>query len=264
MSFEIKDSYGIDDLVEIIKVLRSPNGCPWDKEQTHKSIRKNFIEETYEAVEAIDNEDTVLLEEELGDVLLQIVLHSEIADESGNFNFDDVCDGICKKLIFRHPHVFGDKKATDPEHATDLWDKVKKLEKNQTTATESLNQVAKALPALMYAEKVQGRAAKANFDYKDTKQTLSHLKEEIRELETAIDNSDSENIAEELGDVLFSAVNLSRFLKLDPEKTLNDSTAKFIGRFTVLERLATKRGMVLEEASLDQLNSLWEEAKYIY
>ena len=149
MKFEEKDRYGFEDLVEIMKLLRSPEGCPWDREQDHKSIRKNFIEETYEVVEAIDNNDSELLKEELGDVLLQVVFHAQLESENGGFNIDDVCDGICKKLVVRHPHVFGDKSADSSTSALTNWDNVKMKTKSQKKQSEAMDSVSKALPSLM-------------------------------------------------------------------------------------------------------------------
>lgn len=258
-----KERYTIEDLVEIVAILRSPDGCPWDRAQDHHSIRKNFIEETYEAIEAIDTKDAVLLEEELGDVLLQIVLHSQMEAERNQFDFYDVSDAICKKLIFRHPHVFGDLKSESSEQALDIWENMKKEEKSLTSTTASLKQVSKALPALMYSEKVQKRASKVGFDYENVSETFGSVRAELDELELAMKEGSISDIEDELGDLLFSTVNLSRFLKIDPEKSLYGSTAKFIGRFSVVERLCAERGIDITEADLSLLDRLWEEAKYI-
>ena len=263
MDFSIKDNYSINDLVEIVETLRSPEGCPWDRKQTHASIRKNFIEETYEAVEAIDTDNMDLLKEELGDVLLQVLLHSQIASENGYFNFADVCDGISQKLVYRHPHVFGDMNAEDSEEALKNWDQMKKIEKGQNTTTDTLNQVSKALPALMYSEKVQKRAAKVGFDYENAEGAYEHLYKELEELNEAIEKKEFSDIYEEYGDVLFSMVNLSRFLSIDAEKSLYDATNKFVNRFSKLEKLANDRGIKIEESNLQELDILWDEVKKI-
>lgn len=261
MNFQQKDQYDIQDLLEIVSILRSPQGCPWDREQTHKSIRKNFIEETYEAVEAIDTENTSLLQEELGDVLLQILLHSEMEAEKETFDFGDVVDGLAKKLVFRHPHVFQAEHAATPEEALRHWEQSKRVEKGQQNPSDTLQQVSTALPALMYSEKVQKRAAKIGFDYHNTLQALEHLKEEIHELEEAILQHQQAEIQEELGDVLFSTVNVARFVAVDPEHALFDSTAKFVRRFTQMEWLGASRGIDLEWSNLDEMNRLWKEVK---
>lgn len=264
MGFEFKDRYTVDDLVEILKILRGPNGCPWDKAQTHESIRRNLIEETYEVVEAIDQQDSSMMKEELGDLLLQVVFHAQLKSEQADFDFDDVCNGICQKLVYRHPHIFSDVSAATPEEALATWEGMKKIEKNQITATNTLEQVSKALPALMYSEKVQKRAAKTGFDYDSAEGAAKDLESELLELKEAVQEKNSEAVFEEFGDLLFSCVNLSRFLAVDAEKALYDSTVKFIGRFAEMERLATERGMVLEETELSVLNSLWTEAKNIH
>ena len=263
MDFELKKSYTSSDLVKIMSLLRGEGGCPWDREQTHSSIRDNFIEETLEAVEAIDNSDVALLKEELGDVLLQIVFHSQIESEAGSFCFDDVCDGICKKLIFRHPHIFGDKSASDSSDVLKIWDEAKRKEKSQSTFAETLEAVPKTFPSLMRAQKVQKRAAKSGFDYPELSFAWEDLESELDELSEAIKNKDEENIKEELGDVLFSVCNVSRLLGLNGEDALNASTKKFIKRFSLLEEIASKNKIVLESCSLDELNELWDQAKDI-
>ncbi|MCD8025861.1 MAG: nucleoside triphosphate pyrophosphohydrolase [Clostridiales bacterium] len=261
MDFKEKQNYNFDDLIEIVKILRSPEGCPWDREQTHKSIRSNFIEETYEAVEAIDTDDLDLLKEELGDVLLQVALHSEIESEKGNFTVDDVCDGICKKLIIRHPHVFGNVDADTTDKVLKNWDAIKMRTKSQKTQTQAMESVSKALPSLMRSTKIQQKAAKVGFDWSSVDGALDKLLEECGELKLAIDNNDADNQYEELGDVLFSAVNVARFLNIDSEKALYDACDKFTERFSGVEQLAAQRGIDMKTASLDELNSLWDEVK---
>ena len=175
MDFTEKSRYGFDDLIEIVRILRAPGGCPWDREQTHQSIRANFIEETYEAVEAIDNSDPELLREELGDVLLQVALHSEMESEAGRFDMNDVVDEVCKKLIIRHPHVFGDKNAQNADDALSNWDAVKRKTKSQTTDTEAIQSVSKALPSLMRSEKIQRKAGKAGVDFESVEGAMNKL-----------------------------------------------------------------------------------------
>ena len=261
MDFQEKSNYGFDDLIEIVKILRAPGGCPWDRAQTHKSIRSNLIEETYEAVEAIDTDDKALLKEELGDVLLQVALHAEMEREENSFDINDICDGICKKLIIRHPHVFGDKNASDADQALTNWDAVKMQTKSQTTQTQAMQSVSKALPSLMRAEKVQKKAAKVGFDWDEVDGALESLTQECEELKAAVKNNDAQNQYEELGDVLFSAVNVSRFLKIDSEKALYDACDKFIDRFSMVEALANERGIDMKTASISKLDSLWDEVK---
>ena len=237
MDFKEKPNYKFDDLVQIVKILRAPDGCPWDREQTHKSIRSNFIEETYEAIEAIDTEDTELLKEELGDVLLQVALHSEIESEKNSFNIDDVCDGICKKLIIRHPHVFGNVNADTTEQVLKNWDAIKMRTKSQKSQTQAMENISKALPSLMRSSKIQQKAAKVGFDWQDVNGALEKLDEECTELKEAIKNNDVENQKEELGDVLFSVVNVARFLNIDSEHALYDACDKFTNRFSKVENV---------------------------
>ena len=261
MDFVEKSEYKFEDLVEIVKILRSPEGCPWDREQTHKSVRSDFIEETYEVIEAIDTDDLDLLKEELGDVLLQVALHSEIESEKGTFNIDDVCDGICKKLIIRHPHVFGNVNADTTEQVLKNWDAIKMQTKSQQTQTQAMESVSKALPSLMRSTKVQKKAAKVGFDWEKPEDALDKLMEECEELKAAMQNGDRENQVEELGDVLFSAVNVARLLNIDSEHALYDACDKFIGRFSKVEALANERGIDMKNASLSELDSLWDEVK---
>ena len=259
--FKRKDRYNMDDLLAIMEILRGENGCPWDREQDHHSIRKNFLEETYEVLEAIDNEDPKLLREELGDVLLQVVFHARMEEEEGRFNFDDVANDICQKLIIRHPHIFGDIKVKDSDQVLVNWDKIKQATKGQKTATETLQNVPKVLPALMRSAKVQQRAARAGFDYDDVAGALSDLKSEIAELEQAIALGETLHCREEMGDVFFAAVNVSRFLDVDAEECLGEATEKFIRRFAVVETLADQNGVDMKKADLESLNGLWKEAK---
>lgn len=257
VDFQYKDSYGIQDLIEIVRILRAPGGCPWDAEQTHESIRRNFLEEAYEVAEAIDEGSAEHLQEELGDVLLQVVFHAGIEQDAGRFDLDAVADGICKKLIYRHPHVFGDMAVSGSGDVLRNWEALKRKEKGQDSVTDSLDAVARSLPALWRAEKVQKKAAKAGFDWPDVSGALDKLSEEVEELREAV--AQGGNIQEELGDVLFSAVNVSRFVKDDPEDALTAATDKFIARFQRVEAEAGEKA--LADLGLLELDKLWERAK---
>ncbi len=258
VDFQYKDSYDVNDLVEIVRILRSPGGCPWDAEQTHESIRRDFLEESYEVAEAIDEGSTEHLKEELGDVLLQVALHTRIEEEQGTFNLDDVADGVCKKLIYRHPHVFGDVSVSGTGEVLTNWEALKRKEKHQATHTDALNSVARSLPALWRAEKVQKKAKKAGFDWPDVSGAVDKLSEELTEFKAAV--AENSNVEEELGDLLFSAVNAARFVKVDPEAALQKATEKFIARFRRVEELAGDRPM--EDMTLEELDKLWEQAKH--
>ena len=261
VDFIRKESYNVQDLVEIMKLLRAPDGCPWDAEQTHESIKKNLIEETYEVIEAINKKDNDLLCEELGDLLMQVVFHAQMEAEEGTFDFDTVADGVCKKLIERHPHVFGDVSISGVDDVLTNWDAIKRKTKKQKTTTESMLSVPRELPALMRATKLQKKAADVGFDWSEVSGALEKLEEEIAELRQAISNNDKENMSEELGDVLFSAVNVSRFIKVDAEESLTAASDKFLSRFTKVENLAAERGIDMKSVGIDELDKLWDEAK---
>ena len=260
-NFEFKEKYNFYDLVNIIRLLRSPGGCPWDIEQTHESIRKSLIEETYETIEAINKKSIPMLREELGDVLMQVIFHAQIETENGNFTIDDVADENAKKMIERHPHVFGTVNVDGVEDVLTNWDAIKRKTKNQSSVSDSINSVPRELPALMRAQKIQHKAAKAGFDWQEVGGALDKLSEEISELKAAINNNDSSNCLEELGDILFSAVNVSRFLDIDSEEALTLASDKFASRFAVVEQLADSRGINMKETPIDELDKLWDEAK---
>lgn len=261
--FEIKDRYDIGDLLEIIKVLRAPGGCPWDAEQTHTSIKKNFIEETYEVVEAINKNNSDMLREELGDVLLQIVMHTEMEREQGGFCFEDVVDEVVKKLVARHPHVFGDVVAENSSQALESWNEAKSRLKGEKNKTQSMQSVPRELPALMRAQKVQHKASKAGFDWQSAHGAFDKLYEEINELKIAMNQGDSSLIEDEFGDVLFSCVNIARFINVDSEEALTKSTDKFISRFSSVEQMAREKGIDMKSSSLQVLDELWDNAKKI-
>ena len=256
-----KSSYDIQDLVNIMKILRSENGCSWDREQTHKSLKKGVLEEAYEVVDAAEQDDTNGLKEELGDLMMLIVLNSCIAEENGNFNFDDICDGVSKKMILRHPHVFKNLKVSGTDEILENWDRIKRQEKKQTSYTDTLLAVPKALPALIKAEKVQCRAKKAGFDWDEVNGALDKVLEEANEVAVEVKNGNTQNASMELGDLLFAIVNLSRFINTNPEEALNNATTKFINRFSKVEKKAIEKGIIMEKASLEELDLLWDEVK---
>ncbi len=259
VNFDNKEHYNVYDLKKIVSTLRGPGGCPWDAEQTHESIRRNFLEEAYEAVEAIDEGDPVHLCEELGDVLMQVIFHSDIEEDAGRFDLDDVADMSVKKLITRHPHVFGNTSVTGSDEVLENWDVIKRAEKNHETVADSLSAVAKSLPGLWRAEKLQKKAAKVGFDWPDITGATDKLYEEFDELKQAAETNG--DVEEELGDLLFSAVNVARFLKIDPEQALHRSCDKFIQRFKLLEETSARRGQNIEDLTLGELDKLYEEAK---
>lgn len=259
VDFERKERYDLADLIEIVKILRGPGGCMWDREQDHHSIRRNFIEEVYEVIEAIDNEDAVLMQEELGDVLFQVAFHAQIEQEKGVFDINDVADGICKKMIYRHPHVFGTAKADSTEQVLVNWDAIKRAEKGQETYTDTLQAVAKTLPALWRAEKLQKKAEKSGFTWPDISGAAEKLAEEQQELQTAV--AEQSNIREEVGDVLFAAVNVARFAGIDPEEALHETCEKYISRFAHVEQTALSQGREIADMTLAEMVQAWNEAK---
>ena len=261
VDFKQKEKYDINDLLEIMRSLRAPGGCPWDAEQTHESIRKNLIEETYEVVEAIDKKDSGMLLEELGDLLMQVVFHAQMEDEKGVFNFDDVADGVCKKLIERHPHVFGEVEVSGVDDVLDNWDAIKRREKGQKKGSEPMLSVPRELPALMRAAKIQQKASAVGFDWPDVSGAYDKIIEETQELRKAVESGVQDDVIEELGDLLFSVVNVSRFLKCDAEEALTAASDKFINRFIRVEQLAKENGVDMEKASLEKLDKLWDIAK---
>lgn len=259
INFVRKPQYGYEDLLEIIRLLRSEDGCPWDKAQTHQSIRRGLLEEAYEAAEAIDNDDPVLLKEELGDVLMQVVFHADIESDAGRFTIDDVCDGVVKKLLFRHPHVFGSECEDSPESVLVSWDKLKRQEKGQKTVADSMDSVARSLPGLWRAEKLQSKAASAGFEWPDVQGALDKLEEEVGELRRAVEEGG--DVPEELGDVLFAAVKVGRFCACDPEDAVNGTCEKFIRRFRAVENGAAAQGREVSQLSLEEMTALWNAAK---
>ena len=259
VNFTRKPRYDYADLLEIIRLLRSPDGCPWDKAQTHASIRRGLLEESYEAAEAIDLDDAALLQEELGDVLMQVVFHADIEKDRGRFTMEDVVDGVVKKLLYRHPHVFGSGQEDSPQSVSVSWDKLKRAEKGQKTTGDAMDSVARSLPGLWRAEKLQKKAADAGFDFKDISGALCKLEEEVRELRQAVETG--RGVEEELGDVLFAAVKVGRFAGIDPEEAVAGTCEKFIRRFRAVEDGARQQGRTLEDMSLEEMTRLWNRAK---
>lgn len=252
-----------DDLLEVMRVLRSEKGCPWDRVQTHETLKKYLIEETYEVLDAIDLNDKDKLCEELGDVLLQVVFHAKVASDAGKFDISDVIDGICRKMVSRHTHVFGDAKADTPDEVLVNWEKIKKKEKGQGSNTQVMKDVPKSLPALMRGYKVQKIAAKAGFDWDHVEDVFKKVREETGEIEEVYKSMDDEKISEEIGDLLFSVVNLSRFLNIQPELAITGTTNKFIERFEYVEEKALESGLKLEDMTLKEMDAFWDEAKTV-
>ena len=244
----------------IMHRLRAPGGCPWDAEQTHESIVPNLIEEAYETVDTIQRGDHEHLKEELGDLLLQVVFHSELAEESGRFNLDDVARGISEKLVRRHPHVFANSEVSTTDGVLQQWDAIKRTEKGDEEKPY-LHGVGKGLPALLRAAKLQKKAAKVGFDWPEETGVLAKIHEELQELETAVNEQDHAAVSEEMGDLLFSMVNLARFRNIDPEVLMASANAKFESRFEEMERVLRSSGISLDAATPGQMDTAWETAK---
>lgn len=261
VEFQFAEHYNINDFVKIIALLRGEGGCPWDREQTHESIRRNALEEAYEVCEAIDEGDPEHLKEELGDLLMQVLFHAQIENEAGVFDINDVADAACKKLIYRHPHVFGSVEVENSSEVLENWDALKRKEKAQDTVATAMDDVAETLPALWRAEKVQKKAAKVGFDWPDVSGALEKISEETEELRQAIKNQDQENIIEEIGDLIFSTVNTARFVGVDPEEAAHKACEKFIKRFKFLEQAALSEGKKLEDMSLDEMEEIYQQAR---
>jgi len=252
----------LDRLVKVLAALRGPEGCPWDRQQTHVSLRRYLIEECYEVIEAIDENDMNKLLEELGDLLLQVVFHAHIAEDAGFFDLNDVIEAISDKMIRRHPHVFGSTKVTGSEEVLANWEDIKAKERKEHGQKESaLGRIPLQLPALMRAHKVQRRAARVGFDWPTVNGAWNKLLEEIAEVESAIASADPEAVAEELGDLLFAVVNVARFMQVEPELTLAATTAKFERRFEYIEQQAKLKGLPVKELTLEEMNNFWEQAK---
>lgn len=256
-----KKRFDYQDLLDLMRLLRAPGGCPWDRAQTHESIRANMIEEAYELVDAIDLKDDEKISEETGDVLMQGAFHSVLGEERGAFTAADVLSGVCGKLIFRHSHIFGTDKASDEGGALSVWEKNKQKEKGQKTAGDSVRDVPKAFPAVMRAQKAGKRAAKYGYDFKDADEAAAKVGEELSELMEALASGEQPRIREEAGDLLFSAVNVGRLAGADCETALRESTDKFIARFLKTEELILADGKKMEELPPDELWEYYARAK---
>ena len=262
VDFQCKRRYDWEDFLRIMRLLRSPGGCPWDAEQTHQSIRRNFLEETYEALDALDRDDPLDMCEELGDVLMQVVFHATIEEERGRFTMADVVDVDAQKMVYRHPHVFGTVHVDNSDQVLVNWEKLKRTEKGQASTADAIEAVPHTLPALWRAEKVQKKAAKAGFDWDDPLRALDKLEEEVRELRAAMESGTAaeapHGLREELGDVLFMAAKLGQMTGTDPEDALHRSCDKFDSRFRFVEESADKP---LSDCGEAELLALWREAK---
>lgn len=253
-------TYTFADLCKIHELLRAEDGCPWDREQTHESIRGSFIEETYEVIEAIDNKDPVLMREELGDVLLQVVFHAQIAAEDGEFTINDVANDICEKLIHRHPHIFGSVDAKTTDEVLKNWEQIKSTEKHRDTLTSKLRAVPPALPALMRAQKVGKKAP--FFDFADADAVIAKLREETDEVEAAVRGGATDEIEEEIGDLLLTVTSLARQVGIDSELALTHAVNKFIDRFETVENEAEKQGHHPNEMTMTELDEIWDRIKH--
>lgn len=248
-------------LLRIVARLRAPGGCPWDREQTHKSIRHNLIEECYEAIDALDSGDTDAFRDELGDLLMQVAFHAQMASEAGDFNFDAVAKSIADKLVRRHPHVFGRTRLTTSAQVLSQWEAIKKTEKKAKTIV-AVEDLPKHLPALLKADKVQRKVARVGFDWRHVNDVVAKVEEEVRELKGALASGNRKQFEEELGDLIFAAVNLARFENLQAEELLERTVAKFVKRFQQVERALARRGKKFEDCTPAELDALWESAKH--
>ena len=262
VDFQCKNRYEWEDLIEILRLLRAPGGCPWDAEQDHLSIRRDFLEETYEVLDALDRDDPRDMCEELGDILLQVVFHAQIERERGRFDIRDVVDGVAQKMVFRHPHVFANTTADTSEEVLVNWEVLKRQEKGQRSTADAIEAVPHTLPALWRAEKLQKKTAKAGFTYSNTLDALSKLEEEVRELRQALESGKAADaphgVKEEVGDILFMACNIARMEGVEGEEALHCACDKFTQRFRNVEQQAQKP---LGEYSVEELLAMWRSAK---
>lgn len=253
-----KEKYNYDDLIEIMRILRSDAGCPWDREQTHHSVRMALLEEAYEVAEGVDGQDSELMKEELGDLMFQIIFHARLEEEKGNFTMQDVCDGISRKMINRHPHVFGEEKVDGTDNVLENWEQIKNKEKKRVSVTSRLRAVPSTFPALMQAQKIGSRAAKVNFDFPDAESACEKIYEEIEEIRGV---SDADNLFEECGDLLFAVTNYVRKLGINAEEALLFANSKFVDRFESVENLVTESGKDMCKMNIKELDELWDGVK---
>ena len=252
--------YTFEQLLEIMRKLRAPGGCPWDAEQTHESLTRYLLEETYEVIEAIDEQSPTHLKEELGDLLLQPIFHAAIAEEAGSFTIDDVISTLCDKLIRRHPHVFGDLEIKDSNQQIENWEKIKQVEKGDERPS-ALSGVPDHLPALLKAHKISEKASRVGFDWEHADQVFAKVMEELHEFEEAWAGGNPGRMEDELGDLLFAIANMGRFLSLNPEEALRKTITRFQKRFKYVEAELLRQGVAMQTASLEEMDRLWEMAK---
>jgi len=257
----VSSGEGFARLVEIMARLRGPGGCPWDREQTHESLKPFLVEETYEVLEAIDEGEPGKVREELGDLLFQVVFHARLAEEEGRYDIDGVLEGIEKKMIRRHPHVFGDKELTSSAEVLADWETMKKLEDGYRTRKSILDGVPRELPALIRAHRLQERAARVGFDWEKVEDVKAKLDEEVAEFKDTLEKGDRSLMEDELGDIFFALVNIARFIGVNPEDALRKTISKFISRFQYIEERAAESGRELAGMTLDEMDALWEESK---
>ncbi|OYT69346.1 MAG: nucleoside triphosphate pyrophosphohydrolase, partial [Armatimonadetes bacterium CP1_7O] len=249
---------GFEGLVAVVAALRAPDGCPWDREQTHESLKPHLLEETYEVLEAVDSHDPIALREELGDLLLQVLMHSQIASETGAFDIEQVIERLIEKLVSRHPHVFGDAHAETAEQVLKNWDKTKRAQKGRASVLEG---VPRAMPALARAQEISKRAARVGFEWETIEGVLDKLREEEAELRQAIVSGDRVRIESEIGDLLFTMVNIARHMQIDAEQALHSMVARFTRRFQWMEAEAARQNRALDNLDADEWEALWQQAK---
>jgi tetrapyrrole methylase family protein / MazG family protein len=252
-----------NDLINLVETLRGKNGCPWDMEQTHKSIKNELLEETYELIEAIENNDVNGMVEELGDVLFHVMFHCSIGQEAGKFSISDVIENIINKMIYRHPHVFGRDSVTDSKEVLEKWDDLKKTEKSYETITDEMKAVANTLPSLIKAHKIQKKAEKVGFDWDNVEDAAEKVKEELIEVLDVYKSNNKEKIKNEVGDLLFACVNVARKLDINGEEAVNSTIKKFIQRFSYIEESLIEKGKKFNDVSLEDMDKLWVKAKNI-
>jgi tetrapyrrole methylase family protein / MazG family protein len=258
---EVLDGKPIDQLLSIMQRLRAPDGCPWDREQTLDSLKKNLVEETYEVIDAIEQGDRSGLREELGDLLLQIVFQSQICSEEGAFDFQDVAAAISDKLVRRHPHVFGETQVKDAEEVLKNWEQIKRIEKGDAQPRSTVAGIPRHLPALHKAQQIQSRVARVGFDWRETKDVLAKIEEELAEIKMALAEESEARVRDEIGDLLFAVVNLTRFMGHEAEEVLNQTILKFTRRFQFIEDRVHAQERSLTDCTLEELENFWQEAK---
>lgn len=262
MNYKDKEKYNVEDLIEIVRILRSPDGCPWDRVQTHESIRKDFIEEVYEVIEAIDEKDTAHLREELGDVLFQVIFHTVIETEQQHFTLDDVTDEVCRKMIIRHPHVFGDIEADTTEEVLKNWDAIKMQTHEQKKASEALDSVSRTLPSLMRASKLHKKAARGGVSYSSSEEIFSDIETKLAQLKNTSPD-DTEETSKKTGELLFALVGLSMQNGVDYERSLYDACEDFIEKFRQYEKSAEEQGVDIQDSDTEVTNQIWRNIQNI-